>query len=308
MNTLLTPTYPTQFPDQPPAQPGIRAGDRLGLTVFFALVIHAILILGISFSPMLAQRESQQQPPLEITLVHQRSDETPEDADYLAQANLAGAGNTQEKTRPSSPAAMLVTDEQRGTASHEQAPAAAHITLSQPHELLTSPQSRQKTPTDEPVDEQQVKAKTAAELIKLSMQIAHLSAEIDTSIKSLSKELRHHYIAANAREYRDAAYLDGWRAKVERIGNLNYPEEAKRRGLSGSLVLDVALNVNGSLRSVNIIRSSGHKILDDAAIRIVRLSAPFAPLPPDMRQDTDVLHIIRGWQFLNNHRLTTSAQ
>ena len=140
------------------------------------------------------------------------------------------------------------------------------------------------------------------------MQIAHLSAEIDQSMKAFSRQTRHRFISANAREFRDAAYLDAWRAKVERIGNLNYPDEAKRRNLSGSLVLDVAVNANGSLHDVLIRRSSGYKILDDAAVQIVKLAAPFAPFPEEMRKDTDVLHIIRGWQFLNDNRLITSTE
>jgi len=94
--------------------------------------------------------------------------------------------------------------------------------------------------------------------------------------------------------------MEAWRSKVERIGNLNYPDEARKRKLSGSLILDVALNPDGSVNDVVVRRSSGQKILDDAAIRIVHLAAPFAPFPADIRKDTDILHITRTWQFLNN--------
>ena len=142
---------------------------------------------------------------------------------------------------------------------------------------------------------------TAEELLRRSVEIANLSAEIDRSLQAYAERLRHRYISSRAREYRDAAYLDAWRAKVERIGNLNYPEEAKRRGISGSLILDVAINADGTVHSITVLRSSGKKILDDAAIRIVRLAAPFAPFPEELRKDTDVLHITRTWQFLDDN-------
>lgn len=286
----------------------IHSSDRFGLTLFLAVVIHLIIILGITFSPVLIKTEQSEQPPLEITLVHQRSDDTPEQADYLAQANLSGSGNTRDKTRPSSPAAMMVTTSSPGTSSNPLTPAAPDTARQLETEVLTSKQSEQQVNTEEIVSEQQRKAKTAAELIQLNMDIANLSAEIDRSVQAFSKQVKHRFIAANASEYRDAAYLDAWRAKVERIGNINYPDEARRRNLTGALVLDVAINANGTLNDVRIRRSSGHKILDDAAIHIVKLAAPFAPFPEEMRKDTDVLHIIRGWQFLNNHRLTTSAR
>jgi len=94
-----------------------------------------------------------------------------------------------------------------------------------------------------------------------------------------------------------SSYMDAWRAKVERVGNLNYPEMAKRQNIAGSLVLDVAINPDGTVNAIQVLRTSGHKILDDAAVRIVELAAPYAPLPPDMRADTDILHITRTWKF-----------
>ena len=95
-------------------------------------------------------------------------------------------------------------------------------------------------------------------------------------------------------------------AKITRIGNLNYPEEATRRNITGSLLLDVAINTDGSLNSLTLLRSSGSKVLDDAAMRIVKLAAPFAQFPDELRSDTDVLHITRTWEFLDSHRLDAS--
>jgi len=96
--------------------------------------------------------------------------------------------------------------------------------------------------------------------------------------------------------------MEAWRAKVERVGNLNYPEAARRNKLTGSLILDVALNADGTVHQINVLRTSGSKVLDDAAIRIVELSAPFAPFPDNIKSEIDIMHITRTWQFLNNYR------
>ena len=108
------------------------------------------------------------------------------------------------------------------------------------------------------------------------------------------------FISATTKEYEYAAYMDAWRRKVERVGNLNYPEEAKKLNLSGSLQLDVALNKDGTINQINIRRSSGKKVLDDAAIRIVELAAPYAKFPKNIENQVDILHILRTWQFINN--------
>src|SRR3569832_1645335 len=145
----------------------------------------------------------------------------------------------------------------------------------------------------------------AAELVMRSEQIARLSAEIDQSLKAYSKRPRERIITSQTRSFRDAAYLEAWREKIARIGNLNYPEEARRQNLSGSLLLAVALRPDGSLISVEVRHPSGHKILDDAAVRIVHLAAPIAPFPVEMRKDTDILHITRAWQFLSGNRFAS---
>ena len=112
-------------------------------------------------------------------------------------------------------------------------------------------------------------------------------------------------ITANTREYEYAAYEEGWRMKVERVGNLNYPDEARRNKLSGNLLLAVTINVDGSLREVKVRRSSGHKLLDDAAVRIVKMAAPYAPFPDTFRNKQDVLTIVRTWQFSSNSQLSS---
>lgn len=141
---------------------------------------------------------------------------------------------------------------------------------------------------------------TAAQLITRSFALASLNSELQQKLQTHAKRPRQKYISANTQEYRYAAYMEAWRAKVERIGNLNYPDEARQRKLSGALLLDVALRPDGSVIEILVRRSSGHKVLDDAAVRIVELASPFAPFPEDIAREVDVLHVTRTWKFLNS--------
>jgi len=292
-------------PQPPPRR--IETSDRLGLTLFFAIVLHAIIILGVTFSP---DEEGAEEiaPSLDITLVHQQSQEEIEDAELLAQASLSGGGNAEETSRQASPAstAANIPDPGSATASSMQAspppqpPKTSQI-------VMTQEQSTHKAVVTEVTPEvKQTTQITATELMARSKEIAALSAEINRSMENYAGREKHRFISARTREFRDAAYLDAWRAKVERIGNINYPQAARRKNLSGTLILDVALRPNGTVHEITVRRSSGHKILDDAAKRIVRLASPFSPFPKAMKKDTDILHITRTWQFLSENRLQTN--
>lgn len=289
------------------ATPHVSSADRLGLMLFLAAGIHALVILGVTFDVEDLFKPEHQRAPLEITLVHSRSDKAPEKADYLAQANQEGGGNVKEKVRPSSPFPNARPSADRGDAPRTRQATAPPPTPEREKPVLSteveSPVKVRKAP-ETPVLEQPLPE--ASELVARSMEIARLSAEISQRQEAYARMPRHHYITANTREHVTAAYEEAWRMKVERVGNLNYPDEAKRRNLSGLLVLDVAINADGSLHSTKVVRSSGEKLLDDGAIRIVRLAAPFAPFPDQMReQDIDVLHIIRAWQFQSDNSLST---
>lgn len=288
----------------PPTTP--TSTDRLGLTIFFAVIIHAMIILGITFSPKDRQDDEKSQTTMEITLVHQKSDHTPEEAELLAQANLEGGGINEQKLRPTSPTSQPVNLTDTGLSASISVAASPREdqqhtppVLAQENPAMQQVQSQQRSP------QETENLPSSSELAAMNMKIANLSAEIDKSLQAYSQRLKHRYISSRTREYRDAAYLDAWRMKIERIGNLNYPEEAKRQNLSGSLTLDVALDADGTVHSINLRRSSGHKVLDDAAIRIVNLAAPFAPFPDELRKDTDVLHITRTWQFLSSNQFQT---
>ncbi len=250
--------------DPRPAGAGVSTHGRLGLTLFFAAVLHAILILGVNFEALKNTLQSHVST-LEITLVTMPSAQKPERADTLA--------NVQQLVLSAA-----------ATSAHQTAASAK----AQP-KMGPAPQARP----------------SAQDLVAQSMQqIASLSAENNNARAAYAQRPRAEFISARTSDPKYAAYMEAWRAKVERIGNLNYPEQAKRDNLSGSLVLDVALNADGSVNNVALLRSSGHKALDDAAIAIVKLAAPYAPFPDNIRKDTDILHITRTWQFLLDNSMS----
>ena len=155
----------------------------------------------------------------------------------------------------------------------------------------------------EPVKQQSNDASSGADLVQRSLEIARLEAQIDKNWDAYQKIPRRKFIGARTQEYRFAQYIEDWRIKVERIGNLNYPDEARRQQIYGKLQLSVAIRADGSVESVEVNSSSGHRILDAAAMRIGKLAAPFAPLSPDIRKDTDILVITRTWTFTSSDKL-----
>lgn len=289
----------------------VTQGDRMSMTLFFAIAIHAILILGISFDLM--DNSSDVITTMEITLVHQRSTEEPEEADYLAQANQIGGGTSQSKSRPSSPFSNPLPIPEKGFAPNSrQAMEAPPIEKNEKQtEIMNVEQSEVKAESKISKEEMPFNTKSlkAAQLFERSQQIAKLSAEINKLQDASQQTPKRTYVTgANAKKYRFASYMDTWRAKVERIGNMNYPALVTRKKITGSLLLIVGINPDGSIHSARISRSSGYKELDRAALRIVNMAAPYPPLTKDILKDTDILYIPRVWRFQNGSRLQTSVQ
>ncbi len=294
---------PARAPDT--KRPKLTPEDRLSLTICLALIIHALIILGIVFVP--EDKINPRYESMEVVLVQQTS-EPEEDADVLAQASLRGGGDMSEEAVPASPLPPL---------PNQESPEVATPAETQSHESLTESETPDATPADDAVKSVTVEVQKAAaaveesadkpdtnrpsatELMSSSLKMAALSSEVERKLESKANRPKRTFISASTREYKYAAYMEAWRAKVERVGNLNYPEEARRNNISGQLVLDVALNPDGKINQITIRQSSGHKVLDDAAIRIVELAAPYARFPEAIRADTDILHITRTWQFLD---------
>jgi len=266
--------------------------DRLALTLFIATAFHALIILGISFDAFDRDPPDPYLPTLDITVVNPGKELPPEDFDYLAESSQQGAGNTTEKVK----ARQQMQAQAIASASAEQRPDQTR--------LLTRKQSARKTSKAEEPQEKPEKP-NAADINNRSREMLSLNESIQQNALVYSKRLTGAYITASTREARYAAYMRDWVHKVERVGQLNYPDAARRQRLSGKLMVEVAVYPDGSVRNITILKPSGHKILDDAAVRIVKLAAPFAPFPENIRKDNDILYITRTWIFSSSNRLTT---
>jgi periplasmic protein TonB len=285
------------------SKPLITAGDRLGLTLFLAIAFHALVLLGVSFS-FDSKPKPQVLNTLDITLVDTRTDKAPKNPDYLAQENQAGGGNTAKRVRHTAPKTNPSPVQTPGVADQSTPPTTTEPPADSAPRILTSQHSKTHVQRSEPRPKAQVSPQlNVAQLMRRSAEIARLEARNDRLEQTYAKRPDPKYLYANTRRYQDAAYLNGWTRKVEKIGNINYPDEAQRRNLSGSLILEVVLRPDGALRSVQLLRSSGHKVLDDAAIRIVRLAAPFAPVPADVLDGKNELRIVRVWMFTTGNEL-----
>lgn len=272
-----------------------------------SVIFHAVVLFGITFKLPLPKIDNIA-TSLEVVLVNSKSASKPRNADALAQANLDGGGNTDKNRRAKAPS-PLPTEYKHA----DEAAAATQKTDQLEQEaksLMTAIDSNQAAyrakPHSEPL-EQSHNIMDAAGLVQRGLEIARLEAQTARDYEAYQKRPKRRFIGARTQEYRFARYAEDWRMKVERIGNLNYPEAARREKRYGNLQLTVGIRSDGSLESLEINRSSGEKILDEAAIRIVKLAGQngFAPFPPDISRDTDVLHITRTWAFTRSDELTS---
>jgi len=271
-------------------QPEPDDGGRLGLTLFLALILHALVILGVGFDVLTSERPDS--VTLDVTWVDIPSPEPEEDAQHIAAEAQIASGEAEETQIARSPEPTLLEE----TFVPEPLDPVPHV---EP-EPVTTPE-----PTPEPAPPEPDAAElaeppeipSAATLIARGLDAAR-SMPHETEQTLLSRASRTLYLdTLSARAAPEAAYLEAWIRKVERVGNLNYPDEARRRGLSGSLVLSVRLDTEGRVQDIAIAHSSGEPILDQAAIRIVELAQPFAPFTESMREQYDHLVITRTWAF-----------
>ena len=280
-----------------------RRDDRLlAWTLGISIAIHGV-VLAIRFQPFDFKKMLDRGPPLEVALVNAKSKAKPAKADILAQANLDGGGNTDEDRRAKTPLPVLP----RESKATEVKVATQKIESleRQTKELLTQLKSQPvATPAPAPVEApEKAEAPTASELMQRTLEAMRLEAQIAKDMDAYQKRPKRRFVGARAEEYRFARYVEDWRLKIERIGNLNYPEAARQLRLYGNLLLTVSIRADGSVEDVRVERSSGQRVLDAAAVRIVEMAAPFAPLPPDIRRDTDILHITRTWTFAKGDEL-----
>ena len=305
-------TQPSAAPITAPADAGARVwvgrlrrvgGPLLVAAFAISLVLHGLLLL-IQFR--MPENKPVRDKGLEVVLVNTRHAKAPEKPDVLAQANVDGGGNTEQNVRPSTPLPPQPTRrdgdalveakrrtpepvrDQKQVITREKAPA----------KVAAAPKKvEQPLPKPEPPPQL-----SGLDLLDSAAAIAHLEGKIDRDLQELAKRPRRKFLSPSAKEYGFALYEDSWKQKVERVGTLNYPEAARGK-LYGSLLLSVSIRADGSVEKVSVQRSSGHKVLDEAAVRIVKMAAPYAPFPPDIRKDYDIIEITRTWKFERSDRV-----
>ena len=312
----------------------LRNLDPFTITLGLSALLHAIVISAVNFRPPDLKSLKDHMPALEIVLVNAKTETAPTKAEVLAQSNLDRGGNTdarrQMKTALPVPknktteATIKPAAESRKRSKAAQLKAEAELRQKrvgeqekQAQELMTQIKARKKIETQptqqaatpQPDHDQQEtpsKAPNAQELMANSLDIARLEAQIAKQQDAYQKRPKRKFIGARAQEYRFASYVEAWRQKVERIGNLNYPEAAKAQKIYGQLRMTVSIMADGSIENVEINKSSGYTILDDAARRIVELAGPYAAFPEDIRKDTDILSITRTWTFTKEDSLASA--
>ena len=280
-------------------QPRINASDRLGFTLFLALAVHAIVVLGVGFTQS-KRPDSNALPSLDIILANSRSLEPVENPDFLSQVDQAGGGEAEEKARPSAPVSANTPLDQRGLA--DQARAELQKNQLQINELYFISQNQSDTQISQKAQQPDKPAESKQDDEKEQRQsrIARLQAEIRQMKVEYARRPRVTTLTASTKKAVEAGYLAGWVQKIESTGNLNYPAEARVKKLGGQLRMSVRLNAAGKVLGYKITRSSGSSLLDEAAKRILRLAEPFAAFPEEMREHTDHVVIIRTWEFKSN--------
>ncbi len=274
----------------------INNNDRFAVSLLMALALHAVILLGVGFvldfKPLTHPLET-----LDVVLVNWRSETKPDEADFLAQASQQGGGESTEVTKPSQENTGASPGLAEGEDPMEQQEQMSSVADAAREQVLIESDEAEFTQQITKIEQPEPPLPSAALLMQESMTMAKLQPGIQRDRESQSKLPRRKWISANTREYEFAAYMQAWVAKVERVGNLNYPEEVRKMKLTGDLVMTVGIKVDGSVESIDIQRSSGKPQLDQAATRIVRLAGPYSPLPEHINASVDVLHITRTWRF-----------
>lgn len=270
--------------------------DVLTIALFVAAAVHAIVLLGVSFNPFLDEMRTP--PSLEVILVEQANSDKPDEAAYLSTFSQDGGGDSEENTRPSSPFASSMDVDSDGLASTPILKSAPRPSEESAEEVVTAVFSEESVKTEETSENnEESDAAEDSVVVEQNMDIARLAAEIERQQQEFAKRPKKKHINARTTETAAASYMHTWVKQVERVGNLNYPDAARRDKLTGSLILIVGIYKNGDIESVTVDESSGHKLLDDAAVRIVELAAPFEPMTGSLAEETDILYIVRTWEF-----------
>ena len=274
--------------------------DSLLIALFVAGIVHIVLVLGMNFTTPQPEKTNKS---IDITLVNTPAKKAPEKADFLAQENQSGAGEKAKKpeSQPQKPPSQEDSQVKpiKKSVQEESKPKVAQKIITQEKAEKKVVAASETAVVSQPEKQPLITAES------LQQQIAQLGTEIRQSQPSADQTKIKFVDSVSAHKYVAAQYMKDWERKVERTGNLNYPEAATKKNFSGTLTMDVGINADGSIYSIRINRSSGNPALDEAAKKIVRMSAPFAQLPLDLRKELDVLVITRVWKFSDESGLVT---
>lgn len=279
----------------PPEAPRIGENERLSATLVLSLIVHGMLVLGLGFA---LDDNAPAVPTLDVILSQTQTPLTPKEADFLAAASQEGGGEHEQARRPRDNQAGHVPLVEPGTAPEPlRALSPAPAPLPEDRVLATSQSTLKVAKPPEQVQPEIPETPANDAKQQHDANMARLAAEYHLRSELYAKRPKRKFVSASTREYEYANYLRAWVDRAERVGNLNYPDEARRRRLSGQVVISVAVRRDGSVENARIIRSSGVPLLDSAAMRIVDMAEPFPPLP-ETRDNIDILHVTRTWNFL----------
>jgi protein TonB len=284
----------------------VTSADRLTFTGFLAALLHAVLILGISFT---ATDPNTTSHTLEVTLASYKSELAPEKADFLAQENQQGSGTLDEaKMITSDVDANFNANSIQQTSPLEQPATAPRVKPDPAALILTTNTNRYKAqviPKQDETEANDTPRGPRKSLLERSLEIASLEAKLDSQRQIYAKAPRiQRLTAASTLKANDAYYVDSWRSKIENMGRINYPRDAINCFNQCSLRVLVSIHPDGTINNLKVLESSGKKTLDDATVQIIRRAAPFAPFTEEMRRDIDLLEIIRTFKYKGNRYMT----
>jgi protein TonB len=285
---------------------GELSRERFRFMIFLSACAHALLVLGVGFTYL---TDANDEATIEVTLAQYRSQIQPDDADFIAQENQTGSGSQDEATVPSSPFLSDLNDADINEVRPAPEAQILNETPEQPNlTALTSINAEQVIAQQRNAPEQEEKQALSEQSSseEISLAIASLQAQLDLRQQAFARQPRKYTLSsASARKSHEASYLDSWRRRVEAVGNINYPVQARQQQVYGNVRMLIALNASGQISETRIIQSSGESLLDQAAVDIVNLAAPFEPFPEELKAEADILEIVRTFRFHEGNTLSS---
>jgi protein TonB len=278
----------------------ISTTDKNVLTFTLSALLISALILGIVFT-LEEENNNDPLPSLDVILSKQKSQIKPEKADYLAQNDQQGGGDLEKHVRPQDIKTGISADDQ-GNYLREQIENIPNLTEVKNTEVITTSDSSIQVNTNKTSTDIDNKTNNKNKNLTKNKKLSKLENNISQRIEAYAKRPKAKYVSASTKSFEFANYMQTWVKKIERVSNLNYPDEAKKRGFVGTLIMTVGINVEGTIKDIKIIKSTGFKSIDDAAIHLVQISGPFENIP-DNKNKIDILYITRTWQFLPGNKL-----